>query len=89
MPQPCRTYFESQGHHYRMRRKRSVKWILGGSIICLILLAFFLFCCYRRYLKRQITRELSLKANTAVSEYFAMHDAGEKDTKRLIELSNA
>ena len=88
MPQPCRTYFESQGPRHIIRRK-SIKWILGISIICLILLAIFLFCCYKHYLKRQITRELSLKANIAVSEYFAMHDNGEKDSKRLIELSNA
>jgi hypothetical protein len=79
-PDICKQHLAS----IRRYRKRSVKYIVIVCVVGIAVVAFFLFFCYRRYLKRQIARELSLKANTAVSEYFAMHEAGEKDTKRLI-----
>lgn len=85
-PESCETYKESTKSVPIIHRKRSVKYILAICIVGLIFFAFFLFCCYKRYLKKQIAKELSLKANTAVSEYFAMHEAGEKDTKGLIEM---
>jgi len=91
MPASCSAYMDSNstGSTTTIYKKRSVKYILAVCVVGLLVLAFFLFCCYKRYLKKQIAKELSLKANTAVSEYFAMHEAGERDTKGLIEMKSS
>jgi len=82
MPPPCVELMATTVVY----QKSSVKWVIAVCAVCLITLAFFLFFCYKRFLKQQISKELSFKANAAVSEYFAMQESGEKDTKGLIEM---
>lgn len=58
-------------------------WILALLLIFFVVFYF----CYRRKIKRDLTKEMSIQINTAVSHYFKMNDKSidEPNEKKLIE----
>jgi len=56
--------------------------VIGAAIAFLIVFSLFVFCCYRRYLKREMYKQMVRDVNIAVSQYIAFKDDDEKGTEK-------
>jgi len=81
MPPPCLDYFNVGGSP----GPKSLKSVYVAAFFCMLFITLFLFICYRRFLKIQLNKEIQLQLNATVSQYFALNEGSEKDTKRLVE----
>jgi len=56
--------------------------VIAAAIGFLIVFSFFVFCCYRRYLKREMYKQMVRDVNIAVSQYIAFKDEDEKGPEK-------
>jgi len=92
-PQPCKDMFDPDVYVNPLKPIEKGE-LPGGSTttlivatgIFLIFFAFFAVCCYKRYIKREMSRQMMKEVDVAVAQYMAFKDTDEepKDTSRLV-----
>jgi len=83
MPEVCIGQLDQafdESVYYEPPTKRHMP-VVGTALIFLAVFSFFVFCCYRRYLKREMYKQMVRDVNIAVSQYIAFKDEDEKDEK--------
>jgi len=56
--------------------------ILISALVFLVFFALFVFCCYRRYLKREMYKQMVRDVNIAVSQYIAFRETDTNDEQK-------
>jgi len=76
MPKVCRRVL------HRPDQERSHAPILVSALVFLVFFALFVFCCYRRYLKREMYKQMVRDVNIAVSQYIAFKETDTNDEEK-------
>jgi hypothetical protein len=87
MPKTCREYFHMPEtiHHYPGGLRRSHLGIIISAVIFLIVFVLIVVFCYRRWLKRELRRQMLKDVNVAVAQYIAFKDADDRESSRIME----
>jgi hypothetical protein len=87
MPKTCREYFHMPDAmtSYPGGLRRSHLGIIISAVIFLILFTLIVTVCYRRWLKRELRRQMLKDVNVAVAQYIAFKDADEREPSRIME----
>ena len=76
MPKVCRIALNEPAP------SRSNAPILISALVFLVFFALFVFCCYRRYLKREMYKQMVRDVNIAVSQYIAFRETDTNDEQK-------
>jgi hypothetical protein len=80
MPAPCKEYFHIPTPITPTIKKERHVWVVVTAVIFLALFAVIVFVCYRKYLRRELRKQMLQDVNMAVAQYIQFKDAEEKDT---------
>lgn len=86
MPEACVPIFKMETGDTAIQMRDGTAQVVFASVIFLILFAFIVFTCYRRYLRRILHKEMVRDVNIAVSQYIAMSDnENNRETRRFVD----
>ena len=85
MPAVCRHYIVETTATGGHAPQSSHAPLIISAMIFLVFFALFIFCCYRRHLKREMYKQMVRDVNVAVSQYIAFKEDGNTDDVTVAE----